>query len=392
MIVVRVVVVLVIALLAALLGTWIASDAGYVVIGFQGWEIATSVWAAVTAVLLLTLVVYFVVRLLSLLLVRNTKIAAWFSAKRSLSSQRQTLQAIEAESNGNTIEAIRLLIAAGQQSPNPILHFLRASELAERIGATEKAVELRVDAAKLGDSELRVFKRLSDALDLLHKQDRRTGLRALRRLLEDYPNCAPALLELIRSCHEVGDWIGALEYLNVLSRLSFVADEEIYELYITSWVGRIRQVEPIGIANVWHAVPRKLKQDPAILVEYVDVLAAKGDITKAVQELERALNRRWDIRCVIRFGKLEGNTEKQLTTAKGWMTEHGDDAALHLTIGRLHWRLQHTEDARRHIERCVNLGGDVRAKIQLAELYAEIGDPQRIREVLTSIDQEFAAD
>ncbi|MCY4094158.1 MAG: tetratricopeptide repeat protein [Gammaproteobacteria bacterium] len=392
MIVIRVVVVLVIALLAALLGTWIADDAGYVVIGFQGWEIATTVWAAVTAVLVLSLAVYFLVRLLNLVLLRNTKIADWFSAKRSLSSQRQTLLALEAETNGNTIEAIRLLVAAGQQSPNPILHFLRASELAERIGATEKAVELRSNAAKLGDGELLVFRRLNDALELLKEQDRRGGLRALRRLLEDHPNCAPALLALIRNCHEIGDWIGALEYLNVLSRLSFVADEEIYELYITSWIGRIRQVDPLKIANVWHAVPRKLKQDPAILGEYVDALRAKGDITKAVHELERAVNRRWNSQLVIQFGKLEGDAEKQLKTAEGWMVEHRDDAALHLTVGRLHLRLQHTEDARRHIERGVSLGGDVGAKFELAELYAESGDIQRARELFSSIDQELAGD
>lgn len=387
--VVRVLVVLVIAFLAALLGTLIANDAGYVVVGFQGWEIATTVWAAVIAVLVLIVIGYFVVRLLNLVLLRNTRIADWFSAKRSASSQRQTLQAIEAETNGNTIEAIRLLVAAGQQSANPILHFLRASELAERIGAAEKAVELRKDAANHNDRELQVFRRLTDALELLKKQDRRGGLRALRRLLEDHPQCAPALRELVRNCHEVGDWLGALEYLNVLSRLSFVADEEIYELYITSWVGRIRQVEPLQIANVWHAAPRKMKQEPAVLGAYVEALQKKGDIAKAIQELERALNRVWDSRSVIQFGKLDGNAEKQLKTAEGWMVEHADEAALHLTVGRLHRRLQHTEDARRHIERSVSLGGDVSAKLELAELYFESGNSRRISEIMSSIDQDL---
>ena len=382
-------IVLVIALLAAFLGTWIASDAGYVVVGFKGWEIATTVWAAITAVLVLIVVSYFVVRFLNLVLLRNTRIADWFSAKRSASSQRQTLQAIEAETNGNAIEAIRLLVAAGQQSTNPILHFLRASELAERIGAAEKAVELRNDAAKLDALELQVFRQLSDALELLKNQDRRGGLRALRRLLEDHPHCAPALRELIRNCHEVGDWVGALEYLNVLSRLSFVADEEIYELYITSWVGRIRQVEPLEIANVWRTVPRKMKHEPNVLVAYVNALQKKGDIAKAIQELERSLNRRWDRRSVIQFGKLEGDTEKQLKVAEGWMAEHADDAALHLTVGRLHRRLQHAEDARRHIERSVSLGGDAGAKLALAELYFESGETQRISEIMSSIDQDL---
>ena len=387
----KVILVLAIALLAVLLGTWIASDSGYVVIGFRGWEVATSVWAAITALLVLAGLIYCVMKLLNLMLLRNSKITNWFSAKRSLSSQRQTLQAIEEETNGNTVEAIRLLVAAGQQSPNPILHFLRASELASRIGAKEKAEELRVDAAKLGDSELQVFRRFSDALQLMDRHDRRQGLRALRRLLEEHPRCAPALLTLVQHCHDAEDWVGALEYLDVLSRLSFVADEEIYELLVTSWIGRIRHADPMAVANVWHAVPRKMKQEPAVLVAYVDALREKGDSEKAAHELERSINRRWDCQSVLVYGLVEGNSEKQLKTAEGWLKEHSDDAALHLTVGRLHRRLSHSDEARSHIGRSVSLGGLIDAKLELAELHIETGETQQASEVMARIKQDLAS-
>ena len=386
----RVILVLAIALLAALLGTLIASDAGYVVVGIRGWEIATSVWAAITALLVLAVLVYSTMKLLNLMWLRNSKIADWFSAKRTLNSQRQTLQAIEEETNGNTVEAVRLLVAAGQQSPNPILHFLRASELASRIGAKDKAEELRLDAAKLGDNELSVFKRLNDALELMGRQDKRQGLRALRRLLEDHPRCAPALLTLVRHCHDVEDWVGALEYLDVLSRLSFVADEEIYELLVTSWIGRIRQADPLAVSNVWHAVPRKMKQEPGVLVVYVDALREKGDLDKAIHELERSINRRWDRQTVLAYGLVDGNAEKQLTTAEGWMKEHADDATLHLTVGRLHRRLGKNEDARSHFERSVSLDGVLDAKLELAELHIESGEIQEASDVIARLKQDLS--
>lgn len=387
----RVILVLAIALMAALLGTWIASDEGYVVVGFRGWEIATSVWAAITALLVLSVLVYCAMKLLNLMWLRNSKIANWFTAKRSLSSQRQTLQAIEEETNGNTIEAIRLLVAAGQQSPNPILHFLRASELASRIGAKEKAEELRLDAAKLGDNELLVFRRLNDALQLIEQHDKRQGLRALRRLLEDHPRCAPALLELVRHCHDVEDWVGAIEYLDVLSRLSFMSDEEIYELLVTSWIGRIRQADPLAVGNVWHAVPRKLKQEPGVLMAFVDTLQEKGDFDKAVHELGRSINRHWDSRTVLAYGLVEGNSEKQLKIAEEWLKEHSGDAALHLTVGRLYRRLAKIEDARSHIEKSVSLGGVIDAKLELAELHIESGDTQQASEVMARIKQDLAS-
>lgn len=386
----KVIFLLAVALLAALLGTLIASDAGYVVVGFQGWEVATSVWAAITALLMVAILVYCAMKLFNLMLLRNSKIATWFSAKRSSSSQRQTLQAIEAETNGDTVEAIRLLVAAGQQSPNPVLHFLRASELASRIGATDKAEELRFDAGKLGDNELKVFRRLNDALELINHHDKRQGLRALRRLLEDHPRCAPALFALVQYCREVEDWVGALEYLEVLSRLSFVADEEIYELLVSSWIGRLRQADALAVANVWHAVPRKLKHEPDVVVVYVDALRTKGDSDKAIHELERSINRHWHRQTVLAYGLVEGNSEKQLKTAEGWLKEHADDAALHLTIGRLQRRLARIDDARSHYETSVSLGDVVDGKLELAELHIESGETKKASEVMARIKQDLA--
>ena len=391
MTVLRVVVVLVIALFAALLGTWIASDTGYVVVGFRGWEIATTVWAAVTALLVLLVAIYFVFKLLNLVLLRNTQIAVWFSAKRSLSARRQTLRAIEEEMNGNTVEAIRLLVAAAQQSRDPILHFLRASELAERIGANDKAAELRKDAAKRGNEELRIFGRLSNAIELLNEQDKRIGLRALRRLLEDHPRCAPALHELIRQCQDVEDWVGALEYLDVLSRLSFIGDEEIYELLVTSWVGRIRQTNPLAIANVWRAVPRKLKQEPSVFAAYIDALREKGDVNKAMHELERSINRVWESESVLAYGLVDCDLEKQLKTAEGWLAEHADDPTLHLTLGRLHRRSGQTEEALRHIERSVSLGSVIDADLELVELYVEAGESERAKNVMGKLRKDLAS-
>lgn len=391
MIVAKVVVVLAMALLAVLLGTWIASDSGYVIVGFRGWEIATTVWAAVAAVLVLAVALYFVFKLFSLVLPRNTKIATWFSAKRSQSARRQTLRAIEEESNGNTVEAIRLLVAAGQQSSDPALHFLRASELAERIGAKAKAAELRKDTANLGHEELRVFRRLNDGLELLNQEDKRGGLRALRRLLEEHPRCAPALLALIQQCHEVEDWVGALEYLEVLSRLSFIADEDIYELIVTSWSGRLRQVDPASVANVWHAVPRKLKHESNVLLTYIDKLQENGDVTKAVHELERSIKRKWDAQNVLMYGTIDGDTEKQLKVAEEWLTEHTNDPVLHLTVGRLHRRDGQPDKALHHLERSVSLGGANGANLELAELYFESGESEKAKNVMARVKKDLAS-
>lgn len=381
--------VLVIALLAVVLGTWITSDAGFVVVGFRGWQMETTVWAAITALIVLSLAVYVLFKLFKLVLFRNTKISEWFSTKRSLSARRQTLRAIEEETNGNTVEAIRLLVAASQQSSDPILHLLRASELAERIGARDKASELRRDVAKRDDKELQAFRDLNDALELLNQNDQRLGVRKLRRLLEDHPRCAPALFALVRQRQDVEDWTGALEYLDVLSRLSFISDEEIYALRAMSWTGRIQQADPLAVENVWRTVPRNLKHESNVFGAYIGKLREKGSDNKAAHELERLLSRHWDAQLVGIYGLIDADADKQFSTAEGWLKNHADDPVLHLTLGRLHRRAGRTEKARQHLERSLNLGGARDTSLELAELYSAGGEIQKANDMIARSKQDL---
>ena len=373
MIAIRVIAVLLVAMVATMLGLFIALDPGHVLVRYGGWELVTSVWAAIAALLFLAIATYYVFKILISVLRSNTKFARWFSAKRMNSAQRQTVRAIEEETNGNVVEAIRLLIAAGSQHANPILHYLRASELADRIGAKDKAAELREDAGKLGGDEVFVFARFNEAAALLLKNDKQRGIRALRRLLEDHPRCAPALLMLVQHCLDIEDWLGALDYLAVLERLPYIDEVQLSELTTVSWLGRIHAADVDELKKIWRSVPRKLKSDSQLLMAYAEALNTYDRIADAERALEKGLKQKWEGEWVRIYGRIKGDAEAQLRKAEGWRADHADDADLALTIGRLHCRLSHDFDARSHLERSVTLGAGPDAELELAELYFENG-------------------
>ncbi len=389
MIAVRVALVLAVAVSAIYLGVLMAMDAGHVLVAYGEWAVSTTLWGALAAILVMAFAVYGVARVVRTLAFRNSKLARWFSAKRSQTAQAQTCRALEEEANGNTVEAIRLLIAAGSHSPYPLLHFMRASELAERIGAHAKAEELRQDAMRLCHNDTPALQ-LFAAASRLYAEQKREGVIAFKRLLEVHPQCAPALLRLVEYSHEQKDWVAALEYVGVLSRLSFASDDVIRELTVASWIGRIQAAEEDGLSNVWHAVPRAYKYDEALVLAYVEALSAHDRVDAAIRMLERALKRQWRGAWVRVFGSLEGNAEKQLKMAEEWQSEHQGDPDLNLVLGRFYRRLGRIKDAENYIERSVRLGGGIAAELELAELHLESGMPQRAKDALENLKRSLA--
>ena len=263
-------------LVATSLGIVLSWDAGYVAVGIQGWELEMSLAVAVLTLLIIGFFCYVILKLIRMLIDSNRNLARWFQSKRANQASRQTLLAVEAETNGNTVEAIRLLEAAGKTMANPVLHLLRASELATRIGALEKAEALRNDAIKACGDQTPAFSRLSSGLAELENGDVKKGAAQLKRLLEDQPNCAPALLALIKHSQKNGDWVTAIAYTDVLARLSYTSEQQIEELSIVSWLGRIQETNSTALRKLWRQVPRHLKQNERVHRKYTEALAKEA--------------------------------------------------------------------------------------------------------------------
>lgn len=261
----RVGVALLLLIVATWLGILLSWDGGYVIVGGRGWDIQTELWSAVVALLVLVFVCYVVIKLIKTLFLSNRNIAKWFTSKRTSQAHRQTIAAVEAETNGDTVEAIRLLEAAGRGLPNPLLHFLRASELASRIGAYEKSQTLREEAVRQSGDQAPAFSDLATAMAVMEGGNAARGASQLKRLLEKQPHCAPALVALIEYCLDVGDWQGAMAYVDVLSRLSYASDEDVAELLLQSWVGLVQSTEPADRIKLRRKMPKQLQENETLV-------------------------------------------------------------------------------------------------------------------------------
>lgn len=378
------------AIAATLLGLLIAFNDGRVSVLVGGWEVHTSIWAGIVTIVVVTVAVVYVIKAITVFLPKNSRIAAWFKRKRSEHANQLALRALEEESNGNGVEAVRLLLAAGAESSHPTLYLLRASDLAQQIGASDKAAEIRAEVANLNPEDAPVFRRFEEARATLRAGDTQQGVRQLRRLLEAHPRCAPAISLLVEHCHETHDWTGALDYIATLARLAYWSDKEIDRMTKLSWVGRVRDANGDALTSIWKGVPKSLKQDAELVNEYLRALIAVDRFDDAAHEIERQVKQHWVGTWVRLYGNLESDAARLLKNAETWLADHPSDPDLALTLSRLHARAENSREAERYLRQSVKFGGGAEAEIELAALLVRDGSVESATKVLTGLTEKAA--
>ena len=388
---IRVALLLLVFVIATLLGIVIAFGPGYLTIVVGPWELRTSIWVALLAIVVVTVAVLYVIKLIKIMLPRNSKVAAWFQAKRATSANHQVLRALDEEANGNVIEAIRLLMAAGAQSPNPIVYYLRACDLAERIGANEKASELRAKVVEFSADKAPVYHSYQNALSALDSDDKQVGIRKLRRLLEQHPHCAPALARLIEYCLASGDWVAAQDYIAILERLTYVTADETQDLALRSWIGRLKAASPEGLAALWRNLPKEFRHESQLVEVYVDALIASDQASVACRELENQLKHSWRSAWVGTYGRIEFDSTHQIKQVEKWLAKHPNDAVLALTLGRLQKRQGNNEVAAQQLERAVQYGAGIDAELEMAELHVQTGASELALHAMANVKEKLAS-
>ena len=363
----RVLVTTCVVIFASILGVLLAWDQGYVQIRYHGWVLDTSLWAVILAIVVIAIVWHYLFKIVRILLRGESNLANWVSSRRLNQANLQTSQAIEAETNGDLVEAIRLLAAAGAHSQTPGLHYLRASELAKQIGANEQAEEMLNKAGQQIGEHAGSFIAFRQAKQLIDAGESKTGLSQMRRVLEKHPQCAPALRYLIQDGIDRENWVSTLEYVAILGRLPSSNEAEIREMSIKCWIGRLQSTAPDSLLKVWKLVPKKLRANEDLLAGYVEALIASHRFTDAAKLVEQAVKRQWSSRLVSLYAQIDSDTDRQIQTAQIWL-ESRDDAFVHLTLARLHRKRNQLTLARKHLLSSIERNGGFDAQLELAEV------------------------
>ena len=359
--------------LGGLLAAAMLHDPGYVLIAYGDATIETSVWLAVGVLGGLWLAVAIVSSLLRRSRSGGTRLLSWMRRRRDAEARARSVQGTMLLAEGRWQDAERALLEAADRTSaeNVLDDYLGAARAASADGRPERRDAI-LDQAKEAVPEA------AFVIDLVRselQQESGEWQRSIATLDVLRPQAPrhPLVLKRLFDAHRVlGDWEAAAK---LASALPSDTDAELDGVEVAVWRARLGSSRNSGdaalhVRNTWNAMPKRLRDDEALLLDYAD-LAAPADAEPA---LRRALKHTWRPVLVRRYGTLAGDAAKRQGVAEGWLADHPDDADLLLTLGRLARAADRTDQAHDYLQQALGITRDAETLIELAELAADKGE------------------
>src|SRR5690554_1827666 len=153
-------------LIALLLGVavvaLIETDPGYILLAYGHYTLETSLWVGLLLLLLVTLLLYGVIRLLRKLFAGQVTVLNWFSNRNSQKSAQLTNRGLINFIEGNWERSRRQLLRGSRHSDTPLLNYLVAARASNQLD-DQDAVRKYLSEAERTDAQAGVAVELTQA-------------------------------------------------------------------------------------------------------------------------------------------------------------------------------------------------------------------------------------
>ena len=366
---------LLITLTAGLLvGTVINIDSGYVLMSWDVYTLETSLWFFLLILAFASAAIYLVIRFSLLVLGSDWRFNEWRRQRRSVRAHRNTTRGFLDLAQGQWRRAERRLRDAAKDSDTPLINYLAAARAAYEQGKNDASDELlKLASQTTKDRGIDLAVGITQVQLLQSRGQNEQALAVLLRLREQHPRHAYVLKLLVKTYQDLEDWVALNELLPTIRKAAKIPADKLKELEERVQLQLLdRAVKAHGIRSVqelkstFHDLPRHARVSLPIVKRYIELLHEQGEEKLAEQELRNAMPSVWHDELVFLYGRLHGDTDKQLLFAEQQLTERPNDPVLLLVLGRLALRKHDLEKAREFLQTGLKIKG-------MPELHAEMG-------------------
>lgn len=365
--------------LGGLLGILMAQDPGYVLATYDGMAVETSLWFGA----LLLLAAYAALRLSLFVVGRLIQgkglFDSWRRDRRSQTAARRTASGLLLLEQGDWEQAKRLLAGAAANFATPAVNFLGAAQAAHELGDFKERDQFFNQARQADPAAKLAVVLLQTRLQMAAEQWRQ-ALDALLEIQAEAPK-HPVVAQRLLRCHEaLGDWQALTQLTPKLRKAKALNDEALEALERRAWRRRIEAAE--GLA-AWEQAPRKLQQDPELVLAAARKMSAENDRSAAEALLREALGRTWSNDLLQLYGSIRSpQPEKQMAATQGWLRKRPDDGELLLAAGRIALMNADWAKAREFLEASLRIDSTPDVQAELGRLLTALGESRRGGELL----------
>ena len=366
-------IVVLVLLLVAVAAQFLAGDAGYVLISFQGWAVEMTVPILIVLLALLL----FVAGLLRRVRQAPRLVAERAAKARARRTGRRVARGLTALAAGRLARAERLLARSAARSQAPVLQYLAAARLAHGSGDAERRDHWFALAEK-AQPEARDVIALERAELHLGAGEQAAAMSHLGGILEREPRHLQALRLFIPLQLQREEWAEAARRLKALRKHGQSAAGDAALWTVKAYAGLLGEADDARrVQRLWGEIPRNLRGNESLALAYARALMRNGAHKLAEQSLRRRLDAQWNSELAGAYGELElRDVPAAIRHAESWLTENPEDGALLLALGRLCRKAKLWGKARSYIETSLGLEESRGGWLELAEMLEELDEKE----------------
>lgn len=364
-----------------LVGQLMLSVPGYWLVRVGDVSFQTSFWFGIILLIALLLVINFVFGLLWRMRHPVASVCGWRLRSRQRRATRRTSQGLVSLGKGRWKRAERMLANTAEDAPTPLVNYLAAATAAHYQGHFDRAEQLLQEAGtRVPEAESAIG--LVQAQLMMDRQQYEQSLATLTRLLKEHPE-HPQVLKALMVCYrQVGDWDGIRLLLPRLEKL--LPSERFMALERETYAALLRPMQDgresndVALARVqslWRDLPKAHRDDPELVLLYVDALSRTEQQADAEKCLRHAIEQNSAPALLARYALLDFPPDQLLKHAERWYAQRSHDPELLLCLGRLSLRNSFWGKAQEYFQACEKLQSDGAASAELARLYRHLGKP-----------------
>lgn len=355
-------------LLTAAVAPLFKSDPGLVQIHFMDWTIETTVLVLVGGVLLAWGLFQLVLWLWRL----PARTAARVAERRGLAQLEKGLLAL---TEGDWRTAERALQKSTVAPGRATARYLAAAQAADSQDADDRR-DHYLEQADSGGRRRRFLVELTRARMLMSNDRYEEALPVLKSLNERRRQNPQVLAMLARSEAGLGNWDAVQVLLPTLRRTDALPEPELDLLQAEVARHRLLEAEDVeALQAAWRSLPKAMQKQATVLERFAERAGQLQHAELAEPLLRQHLKKNWVPALVLRYGDPgAGDAGKRLAQCEKWLTEHPEDAALHMALGRLCAGQELWGKARHHLVRSLETEPTAAGYDALGQLLERLGE------------------
>ncbi len=361
--------------LAVYLALIARDDPGYALLSRGNWSLEGTL---VTLLGALTLVI--TVILILLVLIFKTihlpgQLSNWNRHRKTDRALKNSNQGFIELAEGRWLEAEKHLDKSAVNSGIPVINYLAAAKAAQESGSQQRRDHYLLMAHK-SDSDADIAIGLTQAKLQLKDGQAEQALATLMHLYNMVPRHEQVLKMLIEVYQKLNSWEDLSRLIPEIHKSSIVEPELLSDFEQSLNKQLMKQAlirgDLSGLKQIWEKMPKTMRQKPAMIHFYSQLLIAMGEQHQAVLLIKEGLKRELYPPLVELYGKIsEPEPAQQLKTAESWLDPHHRTAELLLTLGRLSVKNELWGKAQDYFLDSIQINPSIEAYKALGELYEQ---------------------